>query len=131
MSARERLDEIQQRADAATEGPWVTWTGLDPDGTRREGISPERDIEVDICETPRTPDGREDAEFIAHARQDVPALVGALRAVLDEIKRAEDLVRQSTPPKTAEALIRNGDAPKVSTGSLRRAITDALGGEQA
>ena len=51
-----RLNEIEARAHAATEGPW-------------EGI--------------RYPDGLL-GRVIAHARTDVPALVAALKAALNE-----------------------------------------------
>lgn len=77
------LDEIQARADAATEGPW-TWaahTTADGDewavfdggdsalAANRDGWAP-------------------DAAFIAAARTDVPRLVAALRAVLEEHRPA-------------------------------------------
>ena len=76
-----RLDEIEARANAATEGPWeegercVFTLGGAPvvsddvvhyvHGMAGEGV----------CHV-------EDAEFISHARTDVPALVAALRAVV-------------------------------------------------
>ena len=67
-----RLDEIEARANAATEGPWELLGG----GEYVSG--------PDILVAPD--DGgvtSADAEFIAHARQDVPAFVAALRAVLE------------------------------------------------
>ncbi|MBB0990067.1 hypothetical protein G6009_00995 [Dietzia sp. SLG510A3-30A2] len=75
MTISERLDEIQARADKATDGPWE----VDPlwcQAIERNGGS-----EVVVC--------FEDAntEFIAAARSDVPALVAALRAVLDLHRR--------------------------------------------
>jgi hypothetical protein len=86
------LDIIQARADAATEGPWAweatgekdnSWAvGLiqDDDGEPIEGENePGDNIVIEgICEgiDAHIPD----AEFIAHARQDVPALVAELRA---------------------------------------------------
>ena len=66
-----RLDEIEARTTAATEGPWELLGG----GEYVSG--------PDILVAPD--DGgvtSADAEFIAHARQDAPALVAALRAVL-------------------------------------------------
>lgn len=75
------LDAIKARAEAATEGPW-------------------RHVETAYGESVEVPDGEEgaqlfieshgityawngaNAEFIAHAREDVPALVAALEAVL-------------------------------------------------
>ena len=86
-----RLDEIEARATAATEGPWK----VKPYGGRREESDDEIDSFVgpseativeqlgcDCCDVGLEVSST-DAEFIAHARQDVPALVAALRAVLE------------------------------------------------
>lgn len=67
------LDETEQRANAATKGPWSKDWGRVRDG--------ECD---DICNVPRGHDWQiepwiSNAEFIAAARSDVPALVKALR----------------------------------------------------
>ena len=76
------LDEIAARADAATEGPWrALGTGaaggdhwyICDDGEAIASISAQDCINEDQREP--------DAEFIAHAREDVPKLVEALRAV--------------------------------------------------
>ena len=73
MSAADRLNEIEARANAATKGPWI----------------------VASCENERTVETKhqrwhvasytspDNANFIADARSDVPDLVAALRAVLD------------------------------------------------
>ena len=66
-----RLDEIEARANAATEGPWNVFVGrIDHPG--RSLVAVAYDV---VCD--------EDADFIAHARTDVPALVEALQAVLN------------------------------------------------
>lgn len=76
------LDEIAARADAATEGPWrALGTGaaggdhwyICDDGEAIASISAQDGINEDQREP--------DAEFIAHAREDVPKLVAALRAI--------------------------------------------------
>ena len=86
-----RLDKIEARANAATEGPWE-WEGE---------AKAEWEIGANSLVPSRRPDdpvlygygydasGIEvkspaDAEFIAHARTDVPALVAALKAALNE-----------------------------------------------
>ena len=81
-----RLNEIEARANAAPEGPWrasVVATYVDADGRRRGkgGIYPGGEqgppplfLTMDWLAT--------DAEFIAHARADVPDMAAALRAVL-------------------------------------------------
>lgn len=97
---QERLDAIQERLDGATSGPWAAWedqdgqphmqgrlmvgvaAGVIPDGdTWIEGP----DVNNPVAET-YIP---EDRTFIAHAREDVPALLaeverrGALTTVDD------------------------------------------------
>jgi hypothetical protein len=72
-----RLDDIKARAEAATEGPWrVQLDGFD--------YGPWDEVYVDNArgECPCTPCGVSNAEFVAHARTDVPALVAAVEAVL-------------------------------------------------
>jgi hypothetical protein len=89
VTAREWLDAVEARANAATEGPWVVETpesvyGHDggPDWAELRWVSDEATVADD--DPPWIgPVGTADAEFIAHARTDVPALVAALRAVLD------------------------------------------------
>lgn len=84
-----RLDEIEARTRAATEGPWeVEFYWDDTAGYEVEAITAggtkgviappwnsQGDVGIEVTTA--------DAEFIAHARQDVPALVAALRAVLE------------------------------------------------
>ena len=102
MSATDRLAQIEARANAATEGPWESdeYTEIDPDGFYELSrvIAPDPDdgedyaigvVHVGIL--------RNDAAFIAHARTDVPALVAALRAVLDLHREARNDAKL-TPP---------------------------------
>ena len=85
----ERLDEIEARANAATTGPWSHCLDelRNRTAVHRIGSS---EVNADVAFTYRDRDGRgpgmQDAEFIAHARTDVPRLVAALRAV-DEVSR--------------------------------------------
>ena len=88
-----RLNEIEARANAATEGPWAP--GRDQDGAphmngllmvgNADAVIPEGEFwveDVDINPVAHTylP---EDREFIAHSRTDVPDMAAALRAVLE------------------------------------------------
>lgn len=76
MTAADRLDEIRTRADAATDGPWEYPENLL--GLKNTTVFvADRSDGVALVKSPAT------AEFIAHARTDVPALVAALRAVLN------------------------------------------------
>lgn len=96
------LDAILARAEAATEGPWEA---LDP-GTRPRSswVRVEQDSgrrwteDTLISEELRG----EDAQFIAHARTDVPALVA-------EVKRLRELLGEvewsgAPPPDGPDAL---------------------------
>ena len=84
MSAADRLNEIEARANAATRGPWHVapeLCGPDGQGVYTEDFGP-------VCEVgdpyPRGDNNpQESMYFIAHARTDVPALVAAPRAVLE------------------------------------------------
>ena len=102
MTAADRLNEIEARANAATEGPWTPdeYTEVDPDGFYELArvIAPDPDGD-DWCAIGVVHTGilRPDAEFIAHARTDVPALVAALRAVLD-LHRESRNDADHTPP---------------------------------
>ena len=88
-----RLDEIEARAHAATEGPWAPWK--DQDGAKHmqgllmvgnaDAVIPEgelwvEDVDINPVAHTYTP---WDREFIAHAITDVPDMAAALRAVLE------------------------------------------------
>ena len=124
MNAADRLNEIEARANAATEGPWAPdeYTEVDPDGFYELArvIAPDPDGD-DWCAIGVVHTGilRPDAEFIAHARTDVPALVAALRAVLE---LADRWATQSTDyDEDTEQQIDDGKA-------IVRAIEEALNG---
>ena len=67
-----RLNEIEARANAATEGPWDLIGG-------GEYVTP---VGIMVAPDDGGVNGA-DAEFIAHARTDVPDMAAALRAVLE------------------------------------------------
>lgn len=70
------LDEIEARANAATDGPWyVERDEFDfPVVTVQDGLT---DNAVTVADDMNT----ENAEFIAHARTDTPALVALVRDI--------------------------------------------------
>ena len=75
---------IEQRANAATPGPWAiyrdeTWMVVSIDATNGAVVAPEGDNLI-LSVT--------DAEFIAAARTDIPALIA-------EIRRLEQLYLES------------------------------------
>ena len=104
------LDAIQARADAATEGPWHAGRGATSDGKEsvrtyeqkaaflalslNEGESDLWLVDNDAVIPAATGDGpkaKANAEFIAHARTDVPALIALVREQRAQIGRVRDL----------------------------------------
>lgn len=79
----ERLNEITARAEAATAGPWCTDSWEIYQGTEYQpGIS---QWIGETCRGTSSPEqDRADAEFVAAARADVPALVAEVRRLLAE-----------------------------------------------
>ena len=75
-----RLDEIEARTNAATEGPWVTYT-VTPHMGSEVLTAPREGEDYGDYVVPEYID-MDNAEFIAHARTDVPALLDALEKVL-------------------------------------------------
>lgn len=95
MTISDRLDEIEARANAATDGPWAArhragldWLSQSPH-VDNDGHEPGSSVGLADAVDPLwgslwpSRNATADAEFIAHSRTDVPALVSALRAVLD------------------------------------------------
>lgn len=92
---KEYLQRIKERVAKATEGPWR----LGP----HRGFGEEHDVE--------TVDGRElngvrgmfyypaDAEFVAHAREDMPTLIRAVEQLMDKVDRrgTGDVAELSAP----------------------------------
>lgn len=95
------LDSIEARANAATEGPWLAHD--ERSDLREENpdvnpmwvvahMEPNGVIWVrDIADIGGGEQDETDAEFIAHARTDVPALVAALREARAEVERLRTL----------------------------------------
>ena len=76
---RETLARIRAQADAATEGPWTWATHSTADGDEWAVFSPK-----DWALATNRDGWAGDAEFIAAARTNVPRLVAALEAVLEQ-----------------------------------------------
>lgn len=108
------LDAIRARADAATKGPWFGWHDNDGNGTEvliaaKQGAGQDA-LDAGICDVCRVDGSNQDdgqildwgsgvnlanAEFIAHTREDIPALlveVVSLRTQLAE-READDMQR--------------------------------------
>lgn len=82
----EELDQIRQRCDKASRGPWKSYIEgrdhLSGDSVIITGVKGE--IGEDIYLTGATDD---DQDFIAHARQDIPRL-------LDEVERLKRVIKE-------------------------------------
>ena len=70
-TARDELDQIRQRAEDATDGPWF--------GSMGESVVFGRIPGDEVAQCAR----RADARFVQASRTDVPCLVAALTAALD------------------------------------------------
>ena len=125
MTAADRLNEIEARANAATKGPWATY---------RDGIASPAFVNAPstaVCEIQsdsfvREPDqGDADGSFIALARTDVPALVAALRAVQEAIDKRGKQLQEALPPSLA-ALATPSYQFNVRASDVIRAIEEAL-----
>jgi hypothetical protein len=77
------LDAVIVRAMAATPGPWTWWCCDEESGV----------CQIDEILTVYTSEGDyigpADAEFIAHAREDIPALVAEVRRLQSRIAELE------------------------------------------
>lgn len=103
------LDEIQERADKATEGPWEVekYYYASPFYERVRVTSATDDDDFNTANEVLPAD----AEFIAHAREDVPKLAGVIRSV-EATMDALDVAR-------AEGTIQ-------TYGQIQRAVRDAI-----
>lgn len=96
MSETERrLREIQERAEKATEGPWYAhhcgYHKEDPGSACGIATDPREDFEgyadivgdraYDECHHPMT---EEDAQFVAHAREDIPFLLQLVKKLQND-----------------------------------------------
>lgn len=101
-AVRRRLQEIGQRADNATPGPWKVWAMdvlADPVGNSNREDGLHIAITADPTRGPRT----FNADFIADARTDVPDLLAAVTAALavHEPLLYDRFIRQTRDVKAA------------------------------
>jgi len=103
MLDNERLAEIRARVEAATPGPWVAdppvakvdnnwnrWTVMHPtDG--RLGTWFVASLVPDVDRLQDVEQEHSDAEFIAHARQDVPDLLDTMDVLIQQLATVENL----------------------------------------
>lgn len=132
------LEAIQARADAATEGPWEVDRNY-PFSSELVGIyaTNRKDYVIKADDQDEYPTQGTDAVFIAHAREDVPALVAALRAVeavlVDWDKFAKQCLVRADPSSGLHFTEQDRQremAENCATDTLRirTVIREALGG---
>lgn len=156
---QEQLDSIREREWAAAEGPWAPW--LDQDGQPHmqgrlmvgvaAGVIPDGETWVEgpgvnnpVAET-YTP---EDRVFIAHAREDIPALLAEVERLRDELAKArevtDDMIERAAlvdlnmglkfrglgPVKSLEEIkpILGEEGPYRLRSTMRAALIAVLGG---
>jgi hypothetical protein len=92
------LDVIRARADAATDGSWIAadqphgeWFGIQDQWSALGSMV-----------------AQADAEFIAHARTDVPALVAEVERLRAEVERLRDPLRPATDDDNSAATWTSG-----------------------
>ena len=87
----EELDEIEKRAMAATDGPWskcgIEWEGHTSDPDPELSVVCHGD-HCAIVESVEAEHRDADLTFIAHARNDVPALVAEVRRLREALGKA-------------------------------------------
>lgn len=119
------LDEIQARADAATEGPWEAhlghgaWMIQDDSCDDIATVHDRMGIDDD-------PQAEANATFIINARSDVPALIKALRAV--EALHKEMPRTTMIGPYCTHCISSIDGGPELWPCKTLRAIQQALGG---
>jgi hypothetical protein len=104
MVAKVDIEEIEKRAGAATDGPWIYGSLLevdvcvDSDATGERVCTTMSDARQADAEPIEIAQADVNAEFIAHARTDVPALIVRVRELEREretlIEQVNDLNRQ-------------------------------------
>lgn len=114
-----RLDEVRERVDAATPGPWRT-DGVGVTASRVSGVAVDELV-------------RANAAFVAGCRDDVPwllALVAELRGLLSDLcedsRAAREAVRYRRALEEVESLLGTDWFPPAY---VQRRVREALGGK--
>lgn len=135
--AREALDRIKARAEAATPGPWEAHgstvagiTGTGDCGGCSGILSPAHEPSCYWSQIAEA--GAEDTEFIAHARTDVDRLTEALEAVLSvagELDRGAETLYEVSFPGSAHHL--QAQQAEAAAARVRAAIEAKLSEEES
>lgn len=118
------IDDIEHRANAATEGPWVRVENVHAESwVAVQGFEETRPITHDAFRphfsTSPADYGRANAEFVAHAREDIPRLLAAVRERDNTIARVREVL-DDYDGLDAEPI------PKLSTHTWMHQVRAAL-----
>ena len=116
----ERIEEIERRVNAATPGPWTQATDEGGPDCYVLSLGPEKELLIECL------DGPHDAEFVAHARTDVPALLAEVERQAGEIEMLKVAIHEGRE-KWTRAL--NGKAEAEAARDLLQSRLDALPGK--
>lgn len=125
----ERLDEVEARAEAATDGPWVNYSP-NPKVIREQAIYSEwledipeaKSSEIAALMTPP------DAEFIAHARTDLPDLLAVVKRVLawaDHMEQSAEALYESS--EGDDDLVNQAETLRCDARYVRKVVEEGLG----
>lgn len=94
---QEQLNAIKERVAKATPAPWY-WNK-----NYKRGVSSNADSEGDIADFWKDDNATADAQFVAHAREDVPLLIEEIERLREE-NRQLNLKYEFTPDEIQAAL---------------------------
>jgi hypothetical protein len=128
VPAADALDRIRERCEKATEGPWETDERY-PARVYCDDVvgSCVADCNMSHALNLTSDDFKANADFIAHAREDVPYLLAALTAQADEASTAELRAFAFRCRELERALLRIAYETTALVGSLRDIAKEALG----
>jgi hypothetical protein len=120
------LDQAQQRAAAATVGPWTVMDGPSAPSPDHVWIASPHFAHIDDVEVVTDWTGSDDAAFIAAARTDLPRALAALRAVLAEADACDQLAKSAEDTHGDD---RAAAAYRLAARGIRGVIHTALTGD--
>jgi len=88
------LQRIKERCEKATSGPWESpWVGNHPDAfiAKYDGTAI---VGVEWYDFPHLSVLKEDAEFIANAREDIPKLIAEVEKLKKKVKQLRKKIRK-------------------------------------
>lgn len=106
MLTPDQLAEIEQRAAAAADGPWSVYHEAPTPPNRwnhNRSVWAEKVGEYSVCDLDGT-NSEADSEFIAHAREDIPALLATVRELQARIAQLEQIIEPGKASGMAQAL---------------------------